>query len=89
MTSFEFVIPEGKKINNVKFATKLVSKACDFSNEDIDIRTDDETWVDLKSIMGVLTLHYNTAKSITVKVTGTFEDETANELKNYMSMLLK
>ena len=88
MRTLTYDIPEGKKINNVKFATKLVSKACDYSNEEILIKTDDNNFVDLKSIMGVLTLHYSTAKHIVINIKGTYEDECAEDLRKYIQQIL-
>ena len=76
------------KSNPIKFATKLVARACDFSNETIDIKVDDGDWVDLKSIMGVLTVNYARGNTISFRIKGTFEDECAMELQVLTNQLL-
>lgn len=92
MTLFEIQLNDSSrkliKANPIKFATKLVARACDFSNETIDIKLDDGDWIDLKSIMGVLTLNYSAGDIIHFKVNGTFEDECATELRTLAYNLL-
>lgn len=70
--------------SNIGFATSLVSEACKCTSEDIAIRTDEGTYVDLKSIMGVLTLNYHRAKTLELQITGEMENYSAMKLKKWI-----
>ena len=89
MKTFEINIPENCLVSNIGFATTLVSKACEFTSEDINIRTDDGTYVNLKSILGVLTLNYHHAKVLSIQVVGEMEALTASTLERFINNELK
>lgn len=89
MKLIEISIPENCNISNIGFATTLVSKACEYTSEDINIKTDDNTYVNLKSILGVLTLNYNHAKELSIQVVGEMETLTASALERFIRNELK
>lgn len=82
-------IPENCDPSNLGFATALVDKAQHFTSEDINIRTDDGRYVDLKSIMGVIALNYNRADEISLQIMGEMEEYTAAALKQFIEKLLQ
>lgn len=70
--------------NSIGFATALVSKACEATSDEINIKTNDGVYVNLKSIMGVLTLNYHTADKLTFQVMGETEDYTVKSLEKFI-----
>lgn len=70
--------------SNVGFASSLVSEACRYTGTDINIRTDENTWVDLKSIMGVLTLNYLKAQKISLQIIGEDEEGVARDFSKFI-----
>ena len=89
MRTIEIEIPENCTPSNIGFATTLVSKACSYTSEDINIKTNDGTYVNLKSIMGVLTLNYHNANTISLQIMGECEDATASSLNTFIKNELK
>lgn len=89
MKELEIKIPENCNISDIGFATSLVSKACEYSSEDINIKTDDEGYVNLKSILGVLTLHYSKAKTLKLQIMGEMETLTTSALERFINNQLK
>lgn len=70
--------------SNVGFASSLVSEACRYTGTDINVRTDENTWVDLKSIMGVLTLNYLKAQKISLQIIGEDEEGVARDFSKFI-----
>ena len=89
MVTTEIIIPENCNISNIGFATALVSKACTFTSEDINIKADDGTYVNLKSILGVLTLNYSKSNKITLQILGELEEQTALLLRAFIEKEIK
>lgn len=85
MRTIEINIPDNCSISNIGFATTLVSKACEYTSDEIQIKTNDNSFVDLKSIMGVLTLNYHNAKTIVLQILGENENYTAPSLERFIS----
>lgn len=75
--------------SNIGFASSLVSEACRYTGTDINIRTDENTWVDLKSIMGVLTLNYLKAQKISLQIIGEDEEGVARDLTKFIKKNLE
>lgn len=89
MQVVEIKIPENCKISNIGFASTLVSEACKYTSDDINIKTDDNIWVNLKSIMGVITLNYGKSSHISLQVFGENENYTASSIKKKIEALFK
>lgn len=70
--------------SNVGFASSLVSEACRYTGTDINVRIDENTWVDLKSIMGVLTLNYLKAQKISLQIIGEDEEDVARDFSKFI-----
>ena len=94
MTYVEIKLPEDMKFTSrsaVSFATKIVSEACQHRSVDYNIKTNDGTYVDLKSIMGVMTLNYNSASTITIQVISDdvqVEAYEADHIRKYINSII-
>lgn len=81
MKTLVISLPNEKNYDNIELATALVNRACSFTSEEINIKTNDSSYVNLKSILGVLTLNYSAANSITLQIMGEMEEYTAKSLE--------
>lgn len=75
--------------SNIGFASSLVAKACRYTGTDINIRTDEDTWVNLKSIMGVLTLNYSKAQKISLQIMGEDEEGVSRDFIKFIKTNLE
>ena len=73
--------------SNIGFASSLVAKACRYTGTDINIRTDEGTWVNLKSIMGVLTLNYSKLKKSHFKLWARMKKASLGILLNLLRQI--
>ncbi len=72
-----------------KFACGIVHRAGEFIS-DITLKsksTNGETVVDLKSILGVISLHASEGKELSITITGKDEDEAYISLKAYVEKI--
>lgn len=83
---FTIVIPEGCSISNIGFATALVEKASTFTSEDISLIVDSKT-VDLKSILGVITLQYYEGAELKFRVIGEMANYAKDSLTRFVNKL--
>ncbi len=81
----EFVITNDQGLH-ARPATTLVSKANQFKSSDIRLIHEGET-VDLKSIMGVLSLGINRGALIEIEVEGGDEAETMDAISKHIKEL--
>lgn len=81
MKTIEVIVPAAIEAERVKFVAHLVSTATHYSS-DMSI-SDGRNNIDLKSIMGMLTLVMSAGKSFTVTVSGKDEDVAATAISNY------
>lgn len=84
MKILEIEIPNGCKPGSIGFVARIVAKACEATADDINIKTNDGLFVDLKSIMGVLTLNYHSADKFILQIMGETEDFTAMSLEKFI-----
>lgn len=94
MTYVEITLPEDMKFTSrdaVSFATRIVSEACQHHSVDYNIKTNDGTYVDLKSIMGVMTLNYHSGSVVTIQVISDdvqVEAYEAEHIRKYIKSIL-
>lgn len=86
MRTFVVEVPQTTKISNLGFATSVVEKANTYTSEDINIKISNSQYVNAKSILGLISLRYDSTDSLTVQVIGENEDYSA---KNFERFLLK
>lgn len=75
-----------EKPDYAKFACGVVHRAGEFMS-DITLKskgTNGETIVDLKSILGVVSLHASVGKELTIAINGSDEEEAYMSLKAYI-----
>ena len=78
-----------EKPEYAKFACGIVHRAGQFMS-DITLKSksaNGETVVDLKSILGVVSLHASEGKELTISIKGEDEDEAYMSLKAYVENL--
>jgi len=88
MRTFTVTIPENCKPSNLGFATAFVEKAGEFTSDEINIKLGNFSYVNGKSILGLLTLRFDSNTDITVQVLGETEDYTAPSLERFIKKLL-
>ncbi len=80
MRNLEVVVPAEAEAIRVSFVAHLVSTASRFVS-DITIK-DTRNNIDLKSIMGMMTLVFNAGKVFTITIDGKDEDIAAEAISN-------
>lgn len=88
MRQFEINIPEGCIPSFIGFATNVLEKTHEFTSEDIQIKVGDGPFLDAKSILGLRTVNFNEAKTLSMTVIGECEDYAAPKLERFMTKLL-
>jgi len=88
MKQFTIAVPQGSKISNLGFATALVEKASTYTSDDINIKVNENQYVNAKSILGLVTLKYDTAKDLTIQVIGENENYTAPNFERFVAKLV-
>ncbi|MBO7691901.1 MAG: HPr family phosphocarrier protein [Methanobrevibacter sp.] len=88
MKQFTIVVPQGSKISNLGFATALVEKASTYTSDDINIKINENQYVNAKSILGLVSLKYDTAKDLTIQVIGENENYTAPNFERFVAKLV-
>ena len=88
MKEFKLVVPQGNKISNLGFATALVERANTYTSDDINIKINDNQYVNAKSILGLVSLRYDMAKELTVQVIGENENYTAPNFERFLTKLV-
>jgi phosphotransferase system HPr (HPr) family protein len=87
MKELKFIYqPKEEKPEYAKFACGIVHRAGEFMS-DITLKskgTNGDTIVDLKSILGVVSLHASLGKELTITIEGIDEDEAYMSLKAYV-----
>lgn len=79
-------LPKEDNPTYVKFATGIVHRASEFRS-DITLKSNGdngETIVDLKSILGVISLHASVGKELLITISGADEEEAYMSLKAYL-----
>jgi phosphotransferase system HPr-like phosphotransfer protein len=89
MTTFTVLIPENCKPSNLGFATALVEKAGEYTSEEINIKLDEHNYINGKSILGLLSLRYDSNTKITVQIIGENENYTAPSFERFLNKLIK
>ena len=80
MRDLEVVVPAEAEAVRVSFVAQLVSTASHFVS-DITIK-DERNSIDLKSIMGMMTLVFNAGKMFTITINGEDEDLAAETISD-------
>lgn len=88
MKQFTIAVPQGSKISNLGFATALVEKASTYTSDDINIKINENQYVNAKSILGLVSLKYDTAKDLTIQVIGENENYTAPNFERFVAKLV-
>ena len=88
MKQFTLVVPQGNKISNLGFATALVERANTYTSDEINIKINDNQYVNAKSILGLVSLKYDTAKDLTIQVIGENENYTAPNFERFVAKLV-
>lgn len=88
MKQFTIAVPQGSKISNLGFATALVEKASTYTSDDINIKINENQYVNAKSILGLVSLKYDTAKNLTIQVIGENENYTAPNFERFVAKLV-
>lgn len=88
MKQFTIAVPQGSKISNLGFATALVEKASTYTSDDINIKIDENQYVNAKSILGLVSLKYDTAKNLTIQIIGENENYTAPNFERFVAKLV-
>jgi phosphotransferase system HPr (HPr) family protein len=88
MREFKIKVPQGVKISNLGFATALVEKAYSYTSDDVNIKINNSQYVNAKSILGLLTLNYNTSEEIEVQIIGESEDYSATNFERFIKKLV-
>lgn len=87
MKELKFIYePNEEKPEYVKFASGIVHRASEFRSN-ITLKTqcvNGYDSVDLKSILGVMSLHSGKGKAMTIEINGIDEDEAYMSLKAYV-----
>ena len=88
MRTFTITIPANCKPSNLGFAAALVEKAGEYTSDEINIKIGKFNYVNCKSMLGLLTLRFDSNTDITVQVLGETEDYTAKSLERFINKLL-
>lgn len=88
MKQFTIAVPQGSKISNLGFATALVEKASTYTSDDINIKINENQYVNAKSILGLVSLKYDTAKNLTIQIIGENENYTAPNFERFVAKLV-
>ena len=88
MRTFTVQIPANCKPSTLGFATALVEKAGEYTSDEINIKLGNFNYVNGKSILGLLTLRFDSNTEITVQVLGENEDYSAPSLERFLKKLV-
>jgi len=89
-STFKVEIPEGVVISNLGFATALCEQAKTYGeSEEIYLKLDEGVTVDVKSILGLISLQYAKTKELNFQVIGENQTYTAQSLKRFVEKLVK
>ena len=81
MREVTVVVPAAAETERVKFTAYLVSTATRYVSDMTLI--DGRNTIDLKSIMGMMTIVVSAGKTFTIKIDGKDEDIAAEAIENY------
>jgi len=81
MRQLQVVVPSAAEAERVKFTAHLVSIASRYVSE--MYITSERTSIDLKSIMGMMTIVINSGKTFDIEITGIDEDDAAKAITDY------
>lgn len=88
MKEFVIKVPDNCRISNLGFATSVVEKANTYTSDDINLKVSGLSYIDAKSILGLLSLSYNTSNEIKIQVIGENENYTAANFEKFLNKLV-
>lgn len=89
MTEFEVVIPSDCKPSNLGFATAIVEKATTYTSDEINLKVNNSQYVNAKSILGLLSLRYDTTNTIKFQISGENENYTKPNFERFVNKLIQ
>ena len=84
MREFTLSIPKGTKISNLGFAASIVDRANSYTSDEVNIKIGDGPYVNAKSMLGLLSLHYDLSDTITVQIIGENENYSASNFERFL-----
>lgn len=83
---FTVVVPQDCKISKIGFCAALVDKVSHYTSDEINLIVDN-TCVNLKSLLGVLSIVFSEGKELKFQVIGETAEYTAQSLKRFVTNL--